>query len=174
MSKMYMGIDPGAKGFITTYFDGLWRHYSIEDNDLLGLAKILRQIKEMHPQIACVIEEVHALFGSSAKSTFSFGWINGALIALLIANEIPYTLVQPKKWQAAIWSNKDMVVTFKKEKRKDKEITKKDVNTKQTSINACRRLFPSLDLRKSERAKNPDDNKVDSILICEYARRMNL
>lgn len=168
-----MGIDPGQKGFISTFADGEWQHYSIEDNDLLDLARIIRQIKDKHPEIFCVMEEVHAIFGSSAKSTFSFGYINGALEALLWANEIPFALVQPKKWQAAMWDNRDMVVSFKTINVKGKDVTKKDVNTKQTSINCCRRLFPSMDIRKSERAKNPDDNKVDSILLCEYGRRNN-
>ena len=174
MEKMYMGIDPGSEGFISTYFEGIWRHYSIKDNSLLELARIMRQIKEMHPQIACVMEHVHALGNSSAASTFSFGWINGVLRALLVANEIPFTLVQPKEWQAEMWTNDDKVVFLKKIKRKDKEIAKKEIDTKKTSINACRRLFPSIDMRRTEKCAKPDDNKVDSILLCEYGRRKNL
>jgi len=50
----------------------------------------------------------------------------------------------------------------------------KRIDTKATSINAARRLFPEVDLRKSERSKKPDDNKVDSMLMAEYARRRNL
>ena len=51
---------------------------------------------------------------------------------------------------------------------------KKVVSTKNTSINAAKRLFPSLDLRKSTKCKNIDDNKVDALLMSEYARRKNL
>ena len=120
------------------------------------------------------MEEVHALFGSSAKSTFSFGEINGVLKALLIANEIPYTLVQPKIWQNEIWANKDMVVSYKTATRAGKEIKQKVVDTKATSINAARRLFPSIDMRRNERCKRIDDNKVDSLLLAEYGRRKNL
>ena len=172
--KCYIGIDPGAKGFITTYFNGLWQHYSIEDNDLYQLSEIMRQIREEHVEIACVIEDVRAIFGSSAKSTFSFGFNKGYLIGILAANRIPYTLIQPKEWQKKIWTNSDMVITYKEFTQKGKKITKKEVNTKQTTINACKRLFPTVDLRKSERAKKPDDNKADSIMMTEYARRMNL
>lgn len=73
-----------------------------------------------------------------------------------------------------MWGNSDIVVNYKEVTIKGKKTMKKDVNTKQTSINCCKRLFPMLDLRKSERAKKIDDNKVDSILLCEYGRRKNL
>ena len=96
------------------------------------------------------------------------------LKGLLIANEIPYTLVQPKTWQGEIWNNQDMIVSYKTIMRQGKECRQKVVDTKSTSINAARRLFPNIDLRKNERCKKTDDNKVDSLLMAEYARRKNL
>ena len=174
MSKCYMGIDPGSKGFVCTQIDGVFKHYSIEDNDLYQLSKIMAEIRFKYDNLVCVIEDVHALFNSSAKSTFSFGFNKGYLIGLLAANKIPYILVQPKEWQKVVWTNSDMVVSYKKVKVKDKVVSKKVVDTKATSINAAKRLFPTMDFRKSERAKNIDDNKVDATLMSEYARRMNL
>ena len=172
--KLYIGIDVGAKGFVSMQKNGLWWHYSIADNDLYELSEIMKRIRNEHKNIACVIEDVHALFGSSAKATFAFGFNKGYLIGLLAANNIPYTLVQPKEWQKELWGNADIVATYKQVLFKGKEITRKEVNTKQTSVNCCKRLFPTLDLRKSERSKKIDDNKVDSILMAEYARRKNL
>ena len=173
--RTYIGIDPGSKGFITLRTeDGQFRFYSIADCDFHKLGRIFRDIKNMHKDVFCVMEEVHAIFGSSAKSTFSFGEINGLLKGLLIANEIPYQLVQPKLWQKEIWINQDIVADYKKVIVKGVEQTRKDVNTKQTSFNAAKRLFPEIDLRKTEKCKNLDDNKCDSLLICEYARRKNL
>lgn len=169
-----MGIDVGSKGFLSTQKDGKWEHYSIEDNDLYQLNKIMQDICDKNENITCVIEDVKPLFGSSAKATFAFGFNKGYLIGLLAANNIPYTLVPPKEWQKTIWTNADMVVSYKQVVINGKTTTRKEVNTKQTSINACKRLFPTLDLRKSNRAKKPDDNKVDSILMSEYARRKNL
>ena len=169
-----MGIDVGSKGFISMQKDGAWEHFSIEDNDLYQLSEIMRQIRLKHANIACVIEDVHALFGSSAKSTFAFGFNKGYLIGLLAANQIPYTLVQPKDWQKELWINADMVVTYKEVTIKGKKVSKKDVNTKQTSINCAKRLFPTLDFRKNEKCKKIDDNKVDSVLMAEFARRKNL
>lgn len=172
--KLYIGIDVGGKGFISTQFKGAWSHYSIEDNDLYQLSEIMRSMRLKSDNLVCVIEDVHAIFGSSAKATFAFGFNKGYLIGLLAANNIPYVLIQPKEWQREMWGNSDMVVTYKEVVVKGKKTTRKEVNTKQTSINCCKRLFPTLDLRKSERAKKIDDNKVDSILMCEYARRKNL
>ena len=169
-----MSIDPGSKGFICTQIDGVFKHYSIEDNDLYQLSEIMAEVRSKYDNLVCVIEDVHSIFGSSAKSTFNFGFNKGYLIGLLAANKIPYILVQPKEWQKVMWSNADMVVTYKQIKIKDKMVSKKVVDTKATSINAAKRLFPTIDFRKSERAKKIDDNKVDACLMSEYARRMNL
>lgn len=174
MEKLYIGIDVGSKGFISMQKNGVWEHYSIEDNDLYQLSEIMLKARMDNDSIACVIEDVHPIFGSSAKATFQFGFNKGYLIGLLAANQIPYTLVAPKEWQREMWINADIVATYKQVVVKGKETLRKEVNTKQTSINACKRLFPTMDLRKSQRSKKIDDNKVDSILMAEYARRKNL
>ena len=162
-----MGIDVGGKGFITTQKDGVFNHYSIADNDYYELSEIIANIRASSDDITCVIEDVHAIFGSSAKSTFNFGFCKGYLVGMLAAHRIPYHLIQPKEWQKEIWSNADKVTRYKVDGGKM-------VDTKGTSINACKRIFPNLDLRKTPKCKNIDDNKVDSILMSEYARRKNL
>jgi hypothetical protein len=176
MEKTYLGIDPGVMGFITAMFpDGTKEFYSIDENDDLDLHRVLKSIKSRSSEVSAVLEDVHAIFGCSAKSTFNFGEIKGVLKGLLVANEIPYTLVQPKIWQNEIWNNQDMIVSYKTIKKSDgSEQKRKIVDTKSTSINAARRLFPTVDLRKNERCKKTDDNKVDSLLLAEYARRKNL
>lgn len=174
MSKCYIGIDPGAHGVITVQYNDKFEFFHISDMDMPQLAGVFLYIKQKYDNIVCVMEQIHAIFGSSAKATFSFGEIYGKLQALIAANNIPYHLIQPKEWQKVMWSNADMVVTYKQVKMKDKVVSKKVVDTKATSINAAKRLFPTIDFRKSERAKNIDDNKVDATLMCEYARRMNL
>lgn len=174
--RTFIGIDPGSKGyFCVIYPDNSKEFVSIADNDELGLSRELKRIKGKSGEnvVACM-EEIHAIFGSSAKSTFSFGQIFGILKGILVALEIPYHLVPPKAWQKEIWTNSDLVVSYKVIKRNGKETNVKDINTKATSFNASRRLFPDVDLRRSERCKNLDDNKSDSLLIAEYARRKNL
>ena len=167
MSKLYMGIDVGGKGFITTQKEGVFSHYSIADNDLYQLSEIMAEIRKENTEIVCVIEDVHSIFGSSAKATFNFGLCKGYLLGLLAANRIPYHLIPPKEWQKEIWSNADKITRYKTDGGKM-------TDTKNTSINACKRIFPHLDLRKTPKCKNVDDNKVDSILMSEYARRKNL
>lgn len=162
MSRVIISIDPGAKGFICAYNpdEGIRQYISIEDSTKPEIAAFLARYKG---NCVAVMEEIHAVFGSSAKSTFSFGEIFGFLQGLFVALGIPYHLVPPKTWQAAIWINSDKV--FKEGKK---------VDTKKTSINAATRLFPDIDFRRNERCKVVDDNKVDATLIGEYARRMNL
>lgn len=41
------------------------------------------KIRAEYDDITCVMEQIHAIFGSSAKATFSFGEINGVLLILL-------------------------------------------------------------------------------------------
>lgn len=172
--RTYIAIDPGSKGFITIrHGDGRFEFVPLEGCDIHAVALKFSQL-QMSKDVFAIMEEVHAIFGSSAKATFAFGEINGLLKGLLIATGIPYQLVQPKTWQKEIWINQDMVVEHKKVVVKGVEQSRKEVNTKQTSFNAAKRLFPDIDLRKSERCRNWDDNKVDSLLLCEYARRKNL
>lgn len=173
-NRVYLGIDVGSKGFITLNTGSEFKFYSIADNDIYQLSDIFRDIKNEYPNVVCVMELIHAIFGSSAKATFAFGEINGILKGLLMANKIPYHLVPPKTWQKEMWDNKDLVVSYKTMTVKGKDISKKDVNTKQTSINAAKRIFPNIDLRRTNKCKNLDDNKVDSLLISEYGRRKNL
>lgn len=181
MEKTYIGIDPGMQGFVTALFpNGEKEFYSVDENDDLALGRILKDIKKRSWEVTCVMEDVHAIFGSSANSTFAFGEIKGVLKGLLIANEIPYTLVPPKEWQKEIWIHQDEILTTKQRTMTNKDSGEKTVkqykavDPKPTSINAARRLFPNVDLRKNERCKKTDDNKVDSLLIAEYARRKNL
>lgn len=170
--KSIIGIDPGSKGFVTYMPEnGTMEFYAIPDGDMRDLYSFLKYCKERSDEIIAIKEDVHALLNSSAKSTFSFGYANGMIEGMLIALEIPYVLIQPKKWQSGIWINQDKEYVTKKN---DKGELRRSVDTKHTSYNAARRLFPQIDLRRTPKCKNFDDNKTDSLLIAEYARRNNL
>lgn len=157
--KVYIGIDPGSKGFITVIEDYAPSFFALADHTVLEVSDFLRSFKGRN--VHCVMEEVHAIYGSSAKGTFSFGESFGLLKGLLIANEIPYTLIPPKKWQKEIWVHSDEVIDRGK------------IATKQTSVNAAIRLYPRVDLKRTPACKGIDDNKVDSLLIATYALRRN-
>lgn len=171
--KSIVAIDPGSKGFLALLKqDGSREYFSIVEHDMLDIGRWLAKVRKEEVELVAVMEEVHAIFGSSAAGTFSFGEIFGLLKGLLIGMEIPYHLVPPKKWQEEIWINDDKVWTTSTCKQTGKQT--KRVDTKATSFNAAKRLFPSEDLRRSPACKKLDDNKCDALLLSEYARRKNL
>ena len=87
----YIGIDPGKKGFISVYSDevGSWEFYAVplikNEIDLSTLNNFFFLNKEHFRNSHAVIENVHALFGSAAKATFSFGYVAGVLETFLVA-----------------------------------------------------------------------------------------
>lgn len=161
MEKIYCGIDVGAKGCLAVIHGDSIESYSFVDYDMADICQILRLIKNGGSCYA-VIEDVHAVYGSAAKSTFEFGFNKGILVGLLTALQIPYSLVPPKTWQSGVWERCDKVMDGKK------------VKTKETSFNCAKRIFPKVDMRRTPRCKNMDDGICDSILMAEYARRKNL
>lgn len=160
---MRIGIDPGKSGFITCLSGNSFSHYAMPKiGDEVDVAELNRIISTFPKDSFAVIEDVHAIFGSSAKATFEFGKIVGILEALLVANSVPFTKVAPKTWQKTMLQGIPI----------QKKAGKTSNNVKLMSEMACKRLFPDLDLRRTDRCTKPDDNKVDSILICAYAERM--
>lgn len=172
MGRIIISCDPGSEGFLCAWDPGTdAREYiSIKDSTKSQLATFLGKYAEGS---VAVMEEVHAIFGSSAKATFNFGEVFGMLQGLFIALRIPYHLVQPKVWQDAIWINADKVYKAGKVNPKTGKVSRV-IDTKPTSINAASRLFPDVDFRRTAACKKVDDNKVDATLIGEYARRQNL
>lgn len=158
--KYYLGIDVGKDGGLALYNSetGSLMTWLIP-YDLKGLdecfAEVRREVKA--EDILVLIEDVHSIFGSSAKSNFQFGRIKGMKEALSVCWFGEYELVQPKKWQDIVWEDSDIVL---------KENGKKD--TKLTSANSAKRLFPDYDFRKSQRARKPHDGLVDAALIALY------
>lgn len=169
MDTVYFAIDPGAKGVLTIrYPDGRMEHHFFADEDRRDTIAAIVRAKKLNPlwRSVAVMEEVHAIYGSSAKATFAFGETFGFFKGILFACNLPLNLVQPKDWQKAVWGPKDKIWVSKN--------GRKVIDTKATSITAARRLFPGHDLRRTPACKKPDDNLCDSMLIAEYARRMNL
>lgn len=169
MNKTSVGIDPGKDGFIVliSESEGVFSWpvpkigNAVDLNELNNIFKTISTKCNVH----CVLEQVHAIQGSGAKGTFEFGRIYGIMEALLIANSISHTKIQPKKWQKEMHEG----IPIQKKQSSTGKTTIND--TKKMSLIAAKQLFPLIDLRKSEKAKNPDHNKVDALLIAEYCRR---
>ena len=163
-----IGIDPGKNGYICIYAEiddvgGVFEYYPIpligKEVDINTLCQYL-YADGAKVDIHFCIEDVHAIFGSSAKATFNFGYIVGVLEALLVAHHISYTKVTPKEWQKEMWQG--IPLQKKPNGRTD---------TKAMSLLAAKRLFPNEDMRDTERCTTSHDGKVDALLICEYCKR---
>lgn len=175
MDKISIGIDVGKDGFITYYYSNTQQHTHVEIPkigkyvDLGALNNIFKGLMlnaNMHGMFvhAC-LEDVHAIYGSAAGATFSFGFVAGATEMALIANNVPFTKVMPKKWQGEMWAG---IPVQLKLSSTGKTMVK---DTKLMSKIAATRLFPDKDLRRTPRCKTTDENLIDSLLICEYCRR---
>lgn len=161
MGKYYLGLDVGDEGGLATIHDGCVDLYSFHDYDIADICNELSIINEQNECYA-VVEDVHSIHGSSAKSNFTFGFNKGWIIGMLTAMHIPYSMIPPKEWQSGVWERCDKVMDGKK------------VKTKETSIKCAKRIFPNVDLRRTPRCKKADDGICDALLMAEYARRKNL
>lgn len=150
----YIGIDPGKNGAIAVICsindDITARARSFEKIRYKTILKYLPEEDNIvKKNVFCVLERVSAMPGQGVKSMFSFGENYGYIQGLLEAYEVPYELVTPQTWK------KEFGVT----------------SDKNTSIDVCERLFPSVDLYRTERSRKKDDGLAEAILLAEYARR---
>jgi hypothetical protein len=168
---MILGIDPGKEGAVVLLSgDGkeiipFTMPVIGKELDRQTLLKNLISIGQTYNPYVYV-ENVHAIHGCSAASTFSFGYVCGALHTAIEAARLSYTLVSPKTWQKEMFQG---IPVLRKPAPKGKK--RGPVDTKKMALIAAQRLFPTIDLRASIRCKNPHEGIVDALLIAEYGRR---
>jgi hypothetical protein len=176
MSNRYvLGLDPGKSGaYCLLSLDNdeplqFLTVPSIGNNvNVPALLATVRGWAESHKIVAAAMEDVHAIFGSAAKSTFQFGWINGVMEASLYAAGVPFTKVQPKAWQTVGWAGIEKIqINTGKKTSTGKPKFKTD--TKATSLLAVSRLFPTETFLATARSKKPHDGYVDAALLAHYA-----
>lgn len=147
VNKISIGIDVGQKGGYAILHDGVpfcVKPYS-QDEFVFDLSEY--GIHE-EPVIACV-EKVGAMPGQGVTSMFNFGKVAGFIEGVLTAYGIPYQLIPPQTWKKEFSLNSD----------------------KQNSIMVARRLFPSVNLRRTDKCKKDHDGMAEALLMAEYARR---
>lgn len=144
---IYIGIDPGEKGTMAI----LWMGTKIIPFSETAYRDTLLDIAESKGgnEIRCCLERVNAMPKQGVTSMFNFGKNFGFIQGLLTAYSIPYELVTPQKW------------------KKEFQIT----GDKNSSIAVCKRLFPDVDLRRTERCRKDDDGNAEALLLAEFARR---
>lgn len=147
---IYIGIDPGAKGGFSLIYPNapvecfFWDEEKFIDK-ISGLAKKYKS-EEM---IAC-LEQVHSMPTDSHKVAFSFGYQQGFIKAVLKTFKVPYQEISPMKW------------------KKEFNLIKK---SKTESISLCEKLYPYIDLRRTERCTTKSDGMAESLLMATYAKR---
>ena len=102
-----------------------------------------------------MIEKQQSFPGQGVSSTFSTGFGYGLWLGLLNAAGIAYEEVRPAAWTKSMLSGS----------------TGKG---KGAHILAAKRVFPGIDLRRSERARVDDDGIADAALLAMYGYRRAL
>ena len=142
---IYIGVDPGKNGGIAIIdSDGVIAFPFSEERLLIELDGIAQEY-----ECICYLEHVHAMPKQGVSSTFNFGMNFGFIQGVLKAYEIPYELVTPQKWKKEFSCTSD----------------------KNTSIEVCKRLFPNVNLKATDRCKKDHDGIAEALLIAEYGRR---
>jgi len=146
-----LGIDPGIKGAVcllipetgqVAFKDTTYAPY------LLG--EWLREILNQYNVPICMIEDVHSIFGVSAKSNFNFGYNTGNITGIVQCQGISVDKVAPKVWQKYLGV-----------KKKGKEI-KKEV------ASICNKLYPHVNIYGARGGLL--DGRSDSLAISHFAR----
>lgn len=180
LRKFVVGIDVGKQGAlvgIDTESNTVITHKmplnSADEISLPQLSILLSGWVEIYgaENMIVGVEDVHSIFGASAKSNFQFGRSLGVIEGYLGALNVPFVKVAPKTWQKL--AHLGIPIQRKpptlEQKAKQKEGS---TDTKAMSLVACERLFPTLDLRGSSRAKKPHDGIVDGCLIAYYLTKI--
>ena len=140
---VYIGIDPGQNGGIGIIdTDEGAKAVPYSDGNLY-------MALTAHHGAKFMVEKVSARPGQGVVSMFHFGQSYGYILGMLDAFMVSYQLVLPKTW------------------KKEFELS----SDKAQSIKVCKRLFPLVDLRRTERCKTDHDGMAEALLIAEYARR---
>ncbi len=140
---IYIGIDPGKDGGIA-WIDSEGAHAKPYSDEML-----IAVLATAGNNCRCVLEKVSAMPGNGAVSMFHFGQSFGYIQGVLEAYGISYQLIPPKTWKKEYSLNSD----------------------KEKSVEVCRRLFPSVDLYRTEKCTKPHDGMAEALLMAEYARR---
>lgn len=145
--RAFIGIDPGASGALAILCgtDIYTTPYDLDE-----YVSLLRLCPP--EQSFAIVEHVGAMPGQGSVSMFNFGMNFGMIQGVLSALKIPYELVRPQKWKKEFSCTSD----------------------KNTSISAAKRLFPNVNLKRTERCKKDHDGIAEALLLAEYGRRKHV
>jgi len=106
--SLYLGIDPGCSGALVlieqdgTFVDHLLMPVIVQGSTSrvngAAISAFLRGRRVKH----AYIELVASMPKQGVASTFTFGHAAGLVQGVVVGAEIPYTLITPNKWKAAV------------------------------------------------------------------------
>jgi hypothetical protein len=162
----YIGLDPGSMGGGVVINDISVIHQFVIKIDKERNFKINEFIKDLSiiskKNSIIILEDVHSIFGMSAKSNFNFGKICGQIEGIITTLGYKYIKVQPKIWQ------KEILGDMEKIKKKDSNAN----DTKQMALIKSKELFPDFNNLATPRCSKPHDGLIDALLIAEWGRRI--
>lgn len=144
---IYIGVDPGQKGGYAVIGDQTALAYPWDDELFIV---DMKAVLHMNQPVVAAVEKVGARPGQGVTSMFNFGKSAGYIEGVLAALGISHQLVPPHQW------------------KRDFGLIGQE---KLASVMVCQRLFPAVDLRRTERCTTYSDGKAEALLIAEYARR---
>jgi hypothetical protein len=152
-----MGIDPGKLGGLATlslksegFFNIEYISMPLLANGEVDAVELLNKIDRFNPT-HIFLEKVHSIFGSSAKSNFSFGKNVGITVTACLLSGISLQEVNPKEWQKHAWQG-----------------IKKVKDPKKNTLVAAQKLFPNETFLATSRSKVPHSGIVDACCIAYY------
>ena len=151
--KRWIGIDPGASGAIAMIpEEGDIEIYPLENGNIRRLCR-----DWSWDDCICCLEKVGARPGQGVSSMFTFGRGVGYITGVLESHYIPYQEITPVKWKSEFGCNLGRDSSTKERKEAD--------------IAVCKKLYPNVSLRRTERCRSDDDGYADALLMATYAKR---
>jgi len=146
----YCGVDPGGKGAVCALIPVEKRVIfvptlapPISINEWIGVLQRDYNLRVI------MIESVHAIQGTSAKSNFMFGFNTGMITGIARTSGATVDLVTPKKWQKYIG------------------VKTKGAAIKKEVASICERLYPHAEIHGPRGGLL--DGRSDSLMIAHYA-----
>lgn len=141
--EVFIGIDPGANGGFAVIGNVGYSTFAWDNKEFLNFIQIYSR------GAIVAVEKVGAMPKQGVTSMFNFGKSAGFIEGVLAVYNIPYQLVPPQKWKKEFSLGSD----------------------KSQSIAVCERLFPTVNLLRTERCTKKHDGMAEALLLAEYARR---
>ena len=151
--KRWIGIDAGSNGAIAMIPEtGEIEIYELTDDMLLELCR-----KWSGDECICCVEDVASSPQMGVRSAFTFGVGFGKIQMALRCFNMSFALIKPSRWKVEMGCNLSRSSTYAQKKAKDIEV--------------CKRLYPTISLKRTERCRTDDDGYADSLLLATYAKR---